>query len=124
VKRFVLSLACVLVIWLLLLHFPPPRWLDIVILLGVAAVYTVGWLQMLIFRRIWTTRATGIFWTAMADATVYLALGLAHFGHVPNWAFDLARAAFIVGAPLFAFGTIRYLTRDDDPSDTTPTGLP
>lgn len=122
--RYLCSLVAVLVIWLALLVVPPPLWLDIVILFGVSLVYTVGWLQMLLFRRVWTARATGIFWTAMADATVYLALGLGHFGHVPAWTFDLARAAFIVGAPLFAFGTIRYLTRGDDPPPNLPTGLP
>ena len=123
-SRFAAAAALVTALFLALLIFPPPRWLDTVILLGVAGAYTVGWAQMLVFRRVWSPRAVGIFWTAVGDATVYLALGVSKFGHVPDWAFDLARAAFIVGAPLFALGTIRYLTRHDPPPAPRSDGLP
>ena len=122
-RTFLAAASLVTVIFLALLFFPPPDWLDTVILLGVAVAYTIGWAQMLVFRRVWTPRAVGIFWTALADATVYLALGVGKFGHFPTWALDLARAAFIVGAPLFALGTIRYLTRRTPPSPRSD-GLP
>lgn len=112
-KRLVLFLVVVFAVWVVLQWHDTTRHdpVDIAILVLLGTLFTLSVAVMLIGTTAWSLRALGVFGTMAGDAIFYSTLGAGSWLRwpAPEWLLDLARACFIVGAPLFFFACLRYL---------------
>lgn len=109
-KPFAFSLLAVVVLFALLLRYPPTTHVEAVVVGVMALTYLLGWGQMVVFRRHWPLRSLGIFWTFVADSVFWggtLAVYLFH--RSAHWIVALIVAAFLVGGPLFDLGVVAYI---------------
>lgn len=129
-KTLASASAAVGVTWIALWKIPAPippqtAWYDQTILYEIAIVFSTAAVVMLISRKMWTIRAVGLFFSALAIGllfwnAVYVRQSGYHVNDkgriVPNTnpgiqegVSDLARALLIIGGPLLMVGLIIWL---------------
>jgi hypothetical protein len=91
----------------LYLHeYKPGDRIDLLITTSIALSYGLSVLVMLIGTAAWSMRSMGLFFTAIGNSTLYGYIAYVRVsGNTPNegW-LDIARAAYLVGAPMVLVG--------------------
>ncbi len=108
-KRLGISAAVVSAVWVGLQFHPQQRNdpIDMVTVIGIGVTMVSAVLVMVLFTRTWSSRGIGVLLTTLGTGVLYSAATYARLSDkstTPEWLIDLARACYLVGAPLFLFG--------------------
>lgn len=113
-RKLWIGLSAVAIVWLLFQRHTstPDDPIDNLIVLGIAVIFAVASLVMILGTSKWSARALGLLLTSMGTSAVYSAGTYSrHFSHnpAPEWLIDLGRSLYIVGGPLLVYGLAMWV---------------
>lgn len=114
-KRLLIALAVVAAVWIALQFYVsgPGDGIDDLIVIEIAVSFGMAAVVQLIWTTEWAARVIGVFLAVTGTAVFFGGLAwtrtIADPGaRSPEAVIDLARALYLVGGPLFAFGMATY----------------
>lgn len=128
-RKFWIAFAAVAVVWLLFQRHAsgPSDSIDNLIVMGIvmgiAVIFAVASLVMILGTPQWSARALGLLLTSMGTSAVYSAGTYSrHFSHkpAPEWLIDLGRSLYIVGGPLLVYGLAMWVHANWGPPSRRP----